>query len=623
MFPTRIKSLLFYILIAFSSPVLCNGDRGDIIDAHDLRFREVLYYLYQQQYQTALTHLESIKQESAASHPDQQEEIAAGELNLGYGLLDKAEDIFQRLLEKQDSTAIPDEIWLELAKIYYTRNSIDQSTQALSHIRGPLSGSQLADYELLNANLLNDQDRNPVKNKKLDPNTRDIWRYYLQYNLGVGLIRNHHADEGIRILDELGANSVSQVNPGDEIQSLKDKANTTLGFYYLDTHDADKAVSYFEKVRLDSAHANKALLGIGWAYAELGDLKHALTPWMKLQKGAITDVAVQESLLTVPYALNELKAPQQALDQYNNAIDSYKKEIQTIQSQIDAIKKNGWLSSTDNMSSDRRIITYQDIRDRALQNPYLDTLTTDGPFLRTVNHYNDLTTLKQTLEGAQHDISVYRSYLVNRRHLILDRTPDTLHDNYVRSTDAGKELDKLKQELAHIAATEDALALMTKEEQSQLIVLKLVNDNIADLSRLFNLGRLDDKLRIYRGVILWDITMQYDERLKKAQQTLADMERNIGGLSRQRAGIKDFSKGRVGEFDDYEDRFALLENRISAALREINSDITIQKSRLADRVIDVLQKQQSHLTANLGQAYTSITQLYELAYLERQKGDRQ
>ena len=623
MFYNRIKSLLFCVLVAFSSSTPCRSDQGTGFDTDDLLFREVLYHLYQQQYQTALTRLEAIKQETTTGRLDRREEIAAGELNLGYGLLDKAEDIFQGLAGKQDSPPVPDETWLELARIYYARDSIDKSAHALSQIQGPLGESQQADYELLNINLPADQDRKLAGSKKFDPATAESWRYYLQYNLGADLIRNNHTGEGIKTLDELGASTANQDSLSNEIRSLKDKANTTLGFYYLDAHDPTRAVSYFEKVRLDSPYTNKALLGMGWAYADHGDLKHALIPWMELQKGAISDVAVQESLLSVPYALNELKARQQALDQYNQAIERYKKEIRVLQSQIETIKENGWLISGDSMATDSHAITYQDIRNAALENPYLDSLTTDAPFLRKVNHYNESTNLKQTLETARHDIDVYRSYLVNRRHLVIERTPETLHDNYVRSMASDKELAQLKLELARIAQTEDALALMTKEEQQQLIVLKLVDDHVTELSRLFNLGRLDDKLRIYRGIILWDITMEYDARLKKAQQTIADMEGNIAGLSQQRARIKDISEGTVGEFDEYERRLVLLENKVSSTLEQIDADITAQKSGLTDDVIAVLQEQQSRLTANLGQAYTSITQLYELAYLTEQKGDRQ
>ena len=164
---------------------------------------------------------------------------------------------------------------------------------------------------------------------------------------------------------------------------------------------------------------------------------------------------------------------------------------------------------------------------------------------------------------------------------------------------------------------------MTKEEQHQLIVLKLVNDNIADLSKLFNLGRLDDKLRIYRGIILWDITMDYDSRLKKAQEGLADLESDINGLSMKRGEIKNVEQESTENLDSYQDQLTALEKRVSSALETTNADIAAQKSSLTHQVITLLQERQTQLTANLGKAYTSIAQLYEVAYLSGQKGGKQ
>src|SRR2546427_6129915 len=47
--------------------------------------------------------------------------------------------------------------------------------------------------------------------------------------------------------------------------------------------------------RLNGPYSNKALLGIGWADAALGDYQGALTPWMELRSRDVLDAAVQRS----------------------------------------------------------------------------------------------------------------------------------------------------------------------------------------------------------------------------------------------------------------------------------------------------------------------------------------
>lgn len=615
----RIKYILFYFIVSISLPAIASEDNGPV--TNDLDFREILYFLYQQQYPTALAHLESIKQEPTSGQLYRKEEIIRGGLYLSYGLIDKSDSIFQGILDNPATPLVSDETWLELAKVHYARGSITKALNALSQIHSPLTSVQQDEYGLLNTNLQIDQGQFQRLDygQKSAPNTTETWRFYSQYNMGVGLIRKNRRDEGINILDELGTISPDHDLVSDEIKSVKDKANITLGFHYLDEGNAIKARGYFERVRPGGPYASKALLGLGWSYADNGDLNHALTPWMTLQKGDISDSAVQESMLAVPYALNQLQSRQLALDQYKYAVDAFKKEMQLLQTSMGSIQRNGWAGSIHGTTPNDRRIEVLDIQNSVLEIPHLESLATDSEFLRTVNHYNELITLQDTLLEAQRNIAAYQSHLANKTHLVKEKTPAILGKNYALSMESARNLEHLKLELSRIEKTEDALALMTEKEQSQLRILKLINDNIATLSKLFNLGRLDDKLRIYRGIILWDITMDYDVRLKNAQQLLAAIEKDVAGLSQQRGNLKKLAQTKAEDLKDFDQRLAQLEIHTNKALQDIELDINTQNAKLTGSVLAVLEERKKHLRENLGQAYTAIAQLYEVAYALGQK----
>ena len=107
----------------------------------------------------------------------------------------------------------------------------------------------------------------------------------------------------------------------EELLALKDKANLALGFALLQGATARRRRNPFcsgfaSKARISS----KALLGVGWADAGVGEFKRALVPWLALRKRSLLDSAVQESFLTVPYAYVQLSAFGQAADYYNTAI---------------------------------------------------------------------------------------------------------------------------------------------------------------------------------------------------------------------------------------------------------------------------------------------------------------
>ena len=102
--------------------------------------------------------------------------------------------------------------------------------------------------------------------------------------------------------------------------ALRDRANLALGFAYLQAEQAGSAPAPpLERVRLNGPYSNKALLGIGWADAALGDYQGALTPWMELRNRNLLDAAVQESYLAVPYAFGKLNANAQSAEYYESA----------------------------------------------------------------------------------------------------------------------------------------------------------------------------------------------------------------------------------------------------------------------------------------------------------------
>ena len=174
---------------------------------------------------------------------------------------------------------------------------------------------------------------------------------YRNYNLGISLLNTASPNDGIKILSDM---STSEFVKHDELL-LKDKANLTLGYYFLEHDDNTSAANYFRSVRRLSPYANKALVGLGWAllspratslkergessdsstalagnYLWSGsddevawsrrdapfrrawavakgekeqDLLAALVPWMELISRDPLDPAVQEVMLIIPYLM--------------------------------------------------------------------------------------------------------------------------------------------------------------------------------------------------------------------------------------------------------------------------------------------------------------------------------
>ena len=163
---------------------------------------------------------------------------------------------------------------------------------------------------------------------------RTEWASYARFNIGVALVRSGRVDEAVALLDELGS-----MNPFTyELAALRDKANVALGYALLQDGQPYAAKAPLQRVRLKGPFSNKALLGVGWADAEMDQYGRALVPWMELRGRDLLDSAVQESMLAIPYALAQLDSISQAADHYLNAVEAFYEESSRIDSTISHIE---------------------------------------------------------------------------------------------------------------------------------------------------------------------------------------------------------------------------------------------------------------------------------------------
>ncbi len=136
---------------------------------------------------------------------------------------------------------------------------------------------------------------------------------YARYNLGVALVRSGDAPRGIAMLDELGKSAGAERRAA---QACATRPTSRSASPRCDDKP-EEARALLERVRLSSMHANKALLGFGWAAAALKEPKQALVPWTELAGSRdASDAAVLEARIAVPYAYAELGAYGQALERY-------------------------------------------------------------------------------------------------------------------------------------------------------------------------------------------------------------------------------------------------------------------------------------------------------------------
>ncbi|MGI9219503.1 MAG: tetratricopeptide repeat protein, partial [Woeseiaceae bacterium] len=301
---SSILALLLFLLLPAHPTFAAKGDSDPIV-VDDPQYGEVLFYFYQEEYFPAIVRLLSAKQQVQLTDHIEQADLLLGGMFLSYGHHLEAASIFERLLEDNTRPEVRDRTWFFLAKIWKQRGYLDKAEMALAQLSGELPDDMLREARMLQAQILIDSGRYGEAVAQLARwRGRSEWSRYAQFNLGVALVRNGDVETASGILNELGS-----MNPyNEETAALRDKANLALGYSLLQDGRPAAAKAPLQRVRLEGPFSNKALLGVGWADAELNNYERALVPWMELRGRDLLDPAVQEAMLAIPYGLSELES---------------------------------------------------------------------------------------------------------------------------------------------------------------------------------------------------------------------------------------------------------------------------------------------------------------------------
>ena len=387
-------------LLAVSPFVVSAQDTPDG-GIRDLYYGEVLFHFYQQDEFTALTHLLAARDAGRVEHHAAEAELLQGGLYLSYGQHRLAGEIFERLLTQTSDPEVRDRAWFYVGKVRYRRGLFASAIDAFGRVGEDLPAFLRPELQLFLAqsHMARGEFTQAVTVLEADREVADMRIGYLRYNLGVALIRLERVEEGARLLERVG------LTPGEtpELAALRDKANLTIGYAYLQAGRPAEARSVLSGVRLHGPFSSKALLGVGWADAMQDDYRAALGPWLELGERDLLDSAVQESLLAVPYAFSRLGADGSAARHYRAAIDAFEVEKASLDGAI-ARARSGELVPALLQSDDRQIGRWHwqlDTLPDSDDARYLYHLVANNEFQDGLRSYRDLVALHEHLAAWQ------------------------------------------------------------------------------------------------------------------------------------------------------------------------------------------------------------------------------
>lgn len=600
------------LLAALSSDEALAGDiNEDPTVVQDPHFGEVLYYFYQEDYFPAIVRLLAAQaQGQVADHVDEAELLLGG-LYLSYGHHLRAAEIFEQLLADNVNPDVRDRTWFFLAKIWHQRGYLAESAQALQNIEGTLPGAMEAERSMLQAQLLIDGGRhNDAIGLLSDWSDETEWSSYARFNLAVAMVRSGQVNNGAAILDDLG-----RMDPfTEELESLRDKANLALGYAYLQDGQPLAAKPALQRVRLEGPFSNKALLGVGWADAEVEDYPRALVPWMELKDRNLLDPAVQESMLAIPYAMAQLDSVSQAADHYLNAIEAFYEEsnrIDTMVEQIedgllfdellayDASGTTGWYWKLDELPE-------------GPESRYLYHLLSTNEFQEGLKNFRDLQYLADNLDSWRDSVAVFRNMLDTRELAYSQRLPK-VEQSLATADLEGMVARKLEFDarINSIETNQDALALASRREFELWGEITAIEQSPAANADLPEAEDVRDKVRLLKGVLQWDLEKEFKGRLADIKGDLRETGEALVETQRSRRQVDDSMRNEPQLFQSFNNRVEGLSPQINASLDKVSQTMNRQRAFLQSIAVNELLAQKQRLNVYTVQARFALAAIYD------------
>jgi hypothetical protein len=579
----------------------------------DLHYGDVLFYFFQDDYFDSITRLLAAREQNRIPHTQAEAELLLGGLYLSLGEHVEAGRIFEALLRQNTSETVRNRAWFYLGKVWYQRGYLEEAERALRQVSDKIDPRINAERYMLIAQLMMKQGRYDEAIAALSNwHGAPDWTAYAQFNLGVALVRKDRLADAIGYLDRVG----TMQTRSPEFVALKDKANLALGFALLQAHRAAEAKPILQRIRLEGPYSSKALLGVGWADAGMGEFKRALVPWLELRKRNLLDSAVQEAFLTVPYAYTQLSATGQAAEYYSSAIESFDAELKLIDDSIEQIRGGKMLDrlldddKKDTLTWYWQLTTVPD----APESRYLYALLASNEFQEGLKNYRELNFMSRNLDGWHDDLAAFNDMLDTRQAAYTQRVPKA--DAVLAATD----LDGLTQKrvdfesrINDIEKSNDVAALGTPEQQQTWTRLRHIEEYLTAHPDDPDLAELREKLRLMKGVMYWRLSESFKARVWNERRSVKELEGVLKETQKRAVLVKQAREGTPLTTGGYASRVADVRGRIDQ-LHERLADVSERQNRfLQVLAIQELEGQKQRIETYQIQARYELAAIYDRA----------
>jgi hypothetical protein len=377
------------------------------------------------------------------------------------------------------------------------------------------------------------------------------------------------------------------------------------------------AKEVLDRVRLSGPFSNRALLGSGWADASRERFESALVPWTILAEREVTDLAVQEGLLAVPYAYGKLGVYSKAALKYGRALEAFGKEIDKLSASITSIREGKFLKALvrEELKQDANWVVKLRELPETPETFYLLDLMASHDFQESLKNYLDLEQLRNKLEVWSGDLGAFEDIIKQRLAYYKPLLPAI--DREFRRLDSQMRLRleqraMIEQRLQNMLVAPRPDYLATAEERIISEQLAHLEERVIAQSAVVAPG-IRDRTRRLRGVLDWNIHTEYDQRFTDAHKNLRELNQVIDRLNLQYSAFVRTRQAATQSYEGYDEMIRNQRKRILVAQEKVRILAARQGQMLESMAVNELSKRRDRLEEFQVKALFALADSYDRA----------
>lgn len=616
------RLIITLILLAIASPAVAASTTAPK-ELKDLYFGEALYYAFQGDWFDSIARLDTeLGQFHGLDEPELDTlylhanlaEFAVGDFELAYRMHHRAGRAITAVIDDNVDEAVRNEAIFRLARIYFQKDQPGNALHAVERIKGKVPESIRDEVTFLRAQILMANGRF-AEAAQLFKGLQSAKRLegFATYNLGIALIKDDKDLDGRQFLDRTG--QLAENRP--ETLAIRDKANLVLGYKLLEESNFDVAGQVLDRVRLNGPFSNRALLGSGWASASDERFDRALVPWSILIERDVTDPAVQEGMLAVPYAYARLNVHSRAALLYGQALEAFDSEIEKLGASIKSIREGRFLKALvrEELKQDANWVVKLRRLPQTPETLYLLELMASHDFQESLKNYLDLEELRKKLFTWEIDLEAYEEIIEQRRAYFDPLLPEI--DREFRRLDSQIRL-RLEQR-QRIDQRLQAMLTAPRPDYQATAEERITGDRLAHLQGALDseegetASGLADRLRRLRGVLDWNIATRYDQRLTDTFKNLQELNRVVDQLQSRYTSFVRTRQAATLSYEGYDDGIRQQRLQVQAAREKVKELMSRQGHLLEVMAVNELVARRDRLADFQVKARFALADSYDRA----------